>query len=146
MSEKASENGADEKDKVDGTGWRDRLTERGEDAVSRLAHELVDNPIVRNAVSGVMGAGEKVSQAQEAAMGALRLPSTADVEQLARRIRSLSERLERVEDSVDRVEEKLGMLGIRHLEDRLQRLESRLRGLSERPALDSEVTSSSAPT
>lgn len=146
MAEKANENGANEKNKLDGAGWRDRLTERGEDAVSRLAQELVDNPIVRNAVSGVMGAGEKVSQAQEAAMGALRLPSTADVEQLTRRVRSLSERLERVEDNVDRVEEKLGTLGIRHLEDRLQRLESRLRDLSENPSVRSEATGSNAPT
>lgn len=119
-------NGVGEESLEDG-GWRDRLTERGEDAVSRLAQELLDNPIIRNAVSGVMGASEKVSQAQEAAMGALNLPSSEDVEQLARRLRALTQRLERLEDGADQIQERLDTLGVRHLEDRIQRLEAELR-------------------
>jgi tetrahydromethanopterin S-methyltransferase subunit G len=47
-------------------------------------------------------------QAQEAAMGALNIPSAADVERITRRLRSVSQRLEGVEDALDRIEERLG--------------------------------------
>ncbi len=43
-------------------------------------------------------------------MGALNLPSAADLERLTRRVRSLSQRLEGIEDGVDRLDERLASL------------------------------------
>ena len=40
-------------------------------------------------------------------MGALGIPSAADVERVTRRLRSLSQRLEGIEDGVDRLDERL---------------------------------------
>jgi hypothetical protein len=41
-------------------------------------------------------------------MGALNIPSAADVERLTRRLRSVSQRLEGIEDAVDRLDQRLG--------------------------------------
>lgn len=41
-------------------------------------------------------------------MGALNIPSAADIERITRRLRSLSQRLEGIEDAIDRLEERLG--------------------------------------
>ena len=41
-------------------------------------------------------------------MGALNLPSAADIERVTRRLRSLSPRLEGIEDAIDRLEARLG--------------------------------------
>lgn len=41
-------------------------------------------------------------------MGALNIPSAADVERLTRRLRSVSQRLEGIEDALDRLEVKAG--------------------------------------
>lgn len=43
-------------------------------------------------------------------MGALGVPSAADIERLTRRVRSVSQRLEGIEDSLDRVESRLDAL------------------------------------
>ena len=40
-------------------------------------------------------------------MGALNIPSAADIERLTRRLRSVSQRLEGIEDALDRLEERL---------------------------------------
>lgn len=90
---------------------RDRLSRQGEEALGKLAEELVANPVVNAALSRAFDAREKAVQAQEAAMGALNIPSAADVERLTRRIRSVSQRLEAIEDGLDRVEERLQSLG-----------------------------------
>lgn len=84
----------------------DRLSRQGEEALGRLAEELVANSVVSRAVSGAFEAREKAVQAQEAAMGALNIPSAADIERLTRRLRSVSQRLEGIEDALDRLEEK----------------------------------------
>ena len=86
----------------------DRLSRQGEDALGRIAEELIGNPVVNRAVTGAFEAREKAVQAQEAAMGALNIPSAADVERLTRRLRSVSQRLEGIEDALDRLEERLG--------------------------------------
>jgi hypothetical protein len=44
-------------------------------------------------------------------MGALNLPSAADIERVTRRLRSLSQRLEGIEDAIDRLEERLAAAG-----------------------------------
>src|SRR3712207_1605927 len=84
-----------------------RLSEQGEEALGRIAEELIGNPVVNGAITRAFEAREKAVQAQEAAMGALNLPSAADIERVTRRLRSLSQRLEGIEDAVDRLEARL---------------------------------------
>jgi uncharacterized coiled-coil protein SlyX len=59
-------------------------------------------------------------------MGALNLPSAADIERVTRRLRSLSQRLEGIEDAIDRLEERLSATAGSAADDRLGRLEGRL--------------------
>lgn len=82
----------------------DRLSRQGEEALGKIAEELIANPMVNHALSSAFEAREKAVQAQEAAMGALNIPSAADIERLTRRLRSVSQRLEGIEDSLDRIE------------------------------------------
>jgi chromosome segregation ATPase len=85
----------------------DRLSRQGEEALGKIAEELIANPMVNGAITRAFDAREKAVQAQEAAMGALNIPSAADVERITRRLRSVSQRLEGVEDALDRIEERL---------------------------------------
>lgn len=84
----------------------DRLSRQGEEALGRIAEELIANPMVNRALTSAFEARDKAVQAQEAAMGALNIPSAADVERLTRRLRSVSQRLEGIEDALDRLEAK----------------------------------------
>lgn len=84
----------------------DKLTRQGEEALGKIAEELISNPVVNGAVTRALEAREKAVHAQEAAMGALNIPSAADVERLTRRLRSVSQRLEGIEDVLDRIEER----------------------------------------
>jgi hypothetical protein len=88
-------------------GLRDRLSRTGEEALGRVAEELAGNPFLGAAIGRAFQAREKAVQAQEAAMGALGIPSAADVERVTRRLRSVSQRLEGIEDSLDRLETQL---------------------------------------
>jgi HEPN domain-containing protein len=85
----------------------ERLSRQGEEALGRVAEELIANPVVNAAVARAFEAREKALQAQEAAFGALNLPSAADIERVTRRLRSLSQRLEGIEDAIDRLEERV---------------------------------------
>ena len=85
---------------------RDRLTRTGEDALGKLAQDLLENPVVTGALSKAFEAREKATAAQETAMSALNLPSAADLERLTRRLRSVSQRLEGIEDGVDRLDRR----------------------------------------
>jgi chromosome segregation ATPase len=93
-----------------GDGLRERLTRQGEDALGRLAQDLLENPLVNGAIAPSFEAREKAAQAQEVAFGALNIPSAADIERLTRRVRSVSQRLEGIEDGVDRLDERLAGL------------------------------------
>ncbi len=106
----------------------DRLSRQGEEALGRLTEELIANPVVNRAITGAFEAREKAVQAQDAAMGALNLPSAADVERLTRRLRSVSQRLEGIEDSLDRLEERAGSAAAASAQDRgdTSALEARL--------------------
>ncbi len=104
-------------------GLRDRLSRQGEEALGKIAEELVANPLVSSAVAGAFEARERAVAAQEAAMGALGIPSAADIERVTRRLRSVSQRLEGIEDAVDRLDERL---------DALDELGSRLDDLATR--------------
>ncbi len=87
----------------------DRLSRQGEEALGRIAEDLIANPVVSGAVTRALEAREKAVHAQEAAMGALNIPSAADIERLTRRLRSVSQRLEGIEDAVDRLEERISV-------------------------------------
>ena len=89
----------------------EKLSRQGEEALGRIAEELIANPVVNGAITRAFEAREKAVQAQEAAMGALNLPSAADIERVTRRLRSLSQRLEGIEDAIDRLEERLAAVG-----------------------------------
>src|SRR3954466_4272144 len=95
---------------TDSEGMRDKLARSSEDALGKLAQDLLENPLVNGAISRAFGARERAVQAQEAAMGALNIPSAADLERLTRRLRSVSQRLEGIEDGVDRLDERLASL------------------------------------
>jgi hypothetical protein len=88
-------------------GIRDRLAKQGEETLGKLAQDLLENPLVNSAITRAFGAREKAVQVQETAMGALNLPSAADVERLTRRIRSVAQRLEGIEDALDRLDRRL---------------------------------------
>jgi len=92
-------------------GLKERLSRQGEEALGKLAEELVANPVVNSALARAFEAREKAVQAQEAAMGALGIPSAADIERLTRRLRSVSQRLEGIEDVLDRLDERLAGIG-----------------------------------
>lgn len=112
-------------------GLRARISRQSEDALGRLAQELLESPFVSSAISRAFDAREKAAQAQEVAMGALNLPSAGDLERLTRRVRSVSQRLEGVEDALDRVDERVGALGgAGALEQRLTAIESQLTALA----------------
>jgi chromosome segregation ATPase len=104
----------------------DRLSRQGEEALGRIAEELISNPVINGAIARAFEAREKAVLAQEAAMGALNLPSAADIERVTRRLRSVSQRLEGIEDAIDRLEERVGGVASGPDEDRLARMEARL--------------------
>jgi CRP-like cAMP-binding protein len=114
----------------DSEGLRDKLTRSSEDALGKLAQDLLENPLVNSAISRAFGARERAVQAQEAAMGALNIPSAADIERLTRRLRSVSQRLEGIEDGVDRLDQRLQGLQKPAVEERLTAIEDRLGELS----------------
>jgi hypothetical protein len=107
-------------------GLKDRLTRGSEDAIGRLAQELLENPLVSSAIGRAFEARERATQAQEVAMGALNLPSAADLERLTRRVRSVAQRLEGIEDSVDRLDERFDKSAQTSLDERLAAIDERL--------------------
>jgi predicted nucleic acid-binding Zn-ribbon protein len=133
----------------DSEGLRDKLARSSEDALGKLAQDLLENPLVNSAISRAFGARERAVQAQEAAMGALNIPSAADVERLTRRLRSVSQRLEGIEDGVDRLDQRLEALNkpaLSGAEERLAGIEDRLTQLSaEVGALATALDSRPAP-
>lgn len=89
-------------------GLVEKLSRQGEEALGKIAEELIANPVVNGAVARAFEARERAVAAQEATLAALNLPSAADIERVTRRLRSLSQRLEGIEDSIDRLEVRLG--------------------------------------
>lgn len=108
-------------------GLRERLTTGTEDRLGKALTDLFDNPLLSGALGRAADAREKATQAQELAMGALNLPSAADVERLTRRLRSISQRLEGIEDGVHRIGRSLAS---QSLDARLGAIEEQLGGLS----------------
>ena len=115
-------------------GLRERVTRQGEEAIGKLAQELLDNPVVTGALSAAFETRERAMRAQEVAMGALNLPSATDLERLTRRLRGVSQRLEGIEDGLDRLEQRIESLGsessvqqrLAAIEETLARIEAAL--------------------
>ena len=107
---------------------RERLGDSTEERLGKALTDLLENPLITGAVGRAFDAREKASQAQELAMGALNIPSAADIERLTRRVRSISQRLEGIEDGIDRIDRSLAP---RAVEDRLQAIEEQLAGVSQ---------------
>jgi septal ring factor EnvC (AmiA/AmiB activator) len=118
----------------------ERLSRQGEEALGKVAEELIANPVVNGAIARAFEAREKALQAQEAALGALNLPSAADIERVTRRLRSLSQRLEGIEDAIDRLEERLATAsgGPDRLEARLDEIAEEIARLREAVAPSEE--------
>jgi predicted nucleic acid-binding Zn-ribbon protein len=107
-----------------------RVTRQGEEAIGKLAQELLENSVVSSALSAAFETRERALRAQEAAMGALNIPSASDLERLTRRVRSVSQRLEGIEDGLDRLDDRLQRSGSSgSLEERLARIEAALERL-----------------
>ncbi len=107
-------------------GLRARMTRQGEEAIGKLAQELLENPVVSGALSAALETRGHAARAQEVALSALNLPSAADLERLTRRLRSVSQRLEAIEDGLDGVQQRLQGLGTTGLEQRLDAIEETL--------------------
>jgi len=126
---------------------RDRLGGNTEERLGRALSDLLENPLLTGAIGRAFDAREKASQAQEVAMGALNIPSAADIERLTRRLRSVSHRLEGIEDGVHRLDRALAPTGV---EARLSAIEERLESLTQKlgaPATrPSDAQSSQPPT
>ncbi len=106
-------------------GLKQRVTQQSEEAIGKLTQGMLENPVLTGAVSAAFEARGRAMRAQEAAMGALNLPSASDLERLTRRLRSVSQRLEAIEESLDRVHDKVQDLGgPEQLEKRLEAIEA----------------------
>ena len=111
-------------------GLREKVTRQGEEAIGKLAQELLENPVVSGALSAAFETRERAMRAQEVAMGALNLPSASDLERLTRRLRGVSQRLEGIEDGLDRLEQRIEGLGAASaIEQRLSAIEAALERL-----------------
>jgi len=112
-------------------GLRERLTKQSEDTLGKLTEELLANPLVSGAISRAFEAREKATTAQEAAFGALNIPTAADIERLTRRVRSVSQRLEGIEDGIDRLDERLSTLtSATTIDGRLEAIEGSLAAIT----------------
>jgi hypothetical protein len=131
---------------------RERLGTTTEDRLGRALSDLLENPLLTGAIGAAFDAREKAAQAQEVAMGALNIPSAADIERLTRRLRSVSLRLEGIEDGVERLDRALGPAGSDRSEiaQRLSAIEAQLQRVTDRldhtAAPPREPKASTAPT
>jgi DNA anti-recombination protein RmuC len=134
----------------DEKGLRGRVTRQGEEAIGKVAQELLDNPVVSRALAAAFETRQRATRAQEMAMGALNLPSAGDLERLTRRLRGVSQRLETIEDGLDRLEQRIDQLGsssaierrLAAIEELLARLEAAIGEQAAAPAaVASEVGS-----
>lgn len=121
---------------------RERLAGNTEERLGRALSDLLDNPLLTGAIGRAFDAREKAAQAQEVAMGALNIPSAADIERLTRRLRSVSQRLEGIEDGVHRLDRALSPGGV---EERLSAIENQLGSLAQKLGKAPKPTPRSMP-
>jgi chromosome segregation ATPase len=113
---------------------RERLGGGTEERLGRALSDLLENPLLTGAIGRAFDAREKAVQAQEVAMGALNIPSAADIERLTRRLRSVSLRLEGIEEGVDRLDRGRAPAAAQgpEIAERLSAIEDQLKRLSDR--------------
>jgi hypothetical protein len=111
---------------------RERLGGNAEERLGRALSELLESPLFTGAIGRAFDAREKAAQAQTLALGALNLPSAADIERLTRRVRSVSQRLEAIEEGVERLDSSrlAERRGPAELETRLLAIEEQLSSLT----------------
>jgi hypothetical protein len=134
-------------DETSQEGLKQRITRQGEDALGKLAQDVLENPLLNSALTHALDAQKKAAQAQEVAMGALNIPSASDIERLTRRVRSVSQRLEGIEDGLDRLDENLDRAaGAGGGAERLERMEEQLQELARQiAALAEAIPGAAAP-
>jgi hypothetical protein len=137
-------------DETSQEGLKQRITRQGEDALGKLAQDLLENPLLNGALTHALDAQKKAAQAQEVAMGALNIPSASDIERLTRRVRSVSQRLEGIEDGLDRLDENLDRAagagaGAGASAERLERMEAQLQELARQIAALADAIPGAAP-
>ncbi len=115
-------------------GLRERLSDGTEDRLGKALTDFLENPVLTGVVGRAFDAREKAAQAQEVAMGALNIPSAADIERFTRRLRSVSQRLEGIEDGVHRLDRALTGRGVDRSEisQRLSAIEDQLGTLTQK--------------
>jgi hypothetical protein len=117
----------------DEPGIRGRVTKQGEEAIGKLAKDLLKNPLVNGTLTAAFDARERAARAQELAMTALNLPSATDLERLTRRLRGVSQRIEGLEDGLDRISERLDSSHAAvDIEKRLEAIEATLARLEKK--------------
>ena len=116
----------DEATDANGKNLHGQVIHQSQDLIGRLAQDLIKLPVVSGALTRIFDARERGARAQELAMSALSLPSTADVERLTRRLRSVSQRIEGLEDGIDKIVDKLDKRPAADLDARLAKLEEAL--------------------
>jgi anti-sigma-K factor RskA len=124
-------------------GLRERFSGTSEERLGRALSDLLENPLFTGALGRASDAREKAAQAQEVAMGALNLPSAADIERLTRRLRSVSLRLEGIEDGVQRLDRAVAP---DRVEARLAAIEEQLAALSSKLGQGSNPPTAQAPS
>jgi hypothetical protein len=127
---------------------RERLSGTTEERLGKALSDLLENPLLTGAIGRAFDAREKAVQAQEVAMGALNLPSAADIERLTRRLRSVSNRLEGIEDGVDRLDRAISPAGEEspEIDQRLSAIEAQLTQLTKKLDRDPAPRSASKAT
>ena len=127
---------------------RERLSGSTEERLGRALSDLLENPLLTGAIGRAFDAREKAAQAQEVAMGALNIPSAADIERLTRRLRSVSNRLEGIEDGVDRLDRAIAPAGESRseIDRRLGAIEAQLKLLTDKLEQAGEPSTAKAPT
>ncbi|MBV9535908.1 MAG: hypothetical protein JO321_10905 [Solirubrobacterales bacterium] len=127
----------------------ERVVSQGEEAIGKLAQELLESSVVTGALSAAFETRERAMRAQELALSALNLPSAGDLGRITRRLRNVSQRLEAVEDGLDRLEQRTDRLdqlgeserGIPTVEVRLDALEAALTRVESALATDKPLGS-----
>ena len=97
----------------DGESLRDRVARQRGESFGKLIDDLGSAGVIGDALSQVVKTGERAVRAQEAAMSALRLPTSSDVDRLAVRLRTVFRRLEEIEDLLDELDQRVGALETR---------------------------------
>src|SRR5947208_10636414 len=126
-------------DETSQEGLKQRISRQSEDAIGKIAQDLLENPLLNGALTRALDAQKKAAQAQEVAMGALNIPSASDIERLTRRVRSVSQRLEGIEDGLDRLEDRLDRSSGSGAVERLERIEAQLQELARQVAALAEA-------